>query len=188
MSDTPAVIGRGLCLASTATLPTRTGQQLWRRSADTSGTSDKRPVLAQHAGQGALVVDHECFTQAWTRDAWNPATRDCEGTRRQTVSLRRTGVPKPTCTHSFCTDSKRKWKKGERRCACAHNQLATTGNWLSPLPHAYRRPFLPRMKTGVSWPRFYEHSRSANRRPARTGQAPERHDPVPARPRRHPQL
>jgi hypothetical protein len=42
----------------------------------------------------------------------------------------------------------------------AHNQLATTGNWLSPLPQACRRPFLPSLQSGVSptamnsyWPR-----------------------------------
>jgi len=64
------------------------GEASLASSADTSGTSDKRPVLAQHAGQGALCVDHECFTQAWTRYAWNPATRDWEGTHRRTVSRR----------------------------------------------------------------------------------------------------
>ena len=36
------------------------------------------------------------------------------------VSLWRTRVPKPTWISSFCTYKKRKWKKGERRCACAH--------------------------------------------------------------------
>ena len=78
----PRLKSGGLCLVSTAPLVPREECQLWRRSTDTSGTSDKRPVLLQHAEQGALCVDHERFTQAWTRYAWNPATRESEATRR----------------------------------------------------------------------------------------------------------
>ncbi len=45
---------RGLCLASTATLCSRKGKQLWLHRLTTSGPSDKRPVLPQHAEEGAL--------------------------------------------------------------------------------------------------------------------------------------
>ena len=123
-------------------------------STDTSGTSDKRPVLIQHAGQGALFVDHECFTQAWTSclEPGHSVVKEPVGK----PSLWRTRVPKPTWISSFCTYRKRKWKKGERRCACAHKQLVPTHNCLSPRPHADKGPFLPRLKSGVSWPSSYE--------------------------------
>jgi hypothetical protein len=65
---------------------------------DTSGASDKSPVLAQHAEQGAF--DREHFT--WQRIlCQNSRMFSCQGTGRRTVSLLRREVPKPTWTSSF---------------------------------------------------------------------------------------
>jgi len=45
---------RGLCLASTAVLHSLAEEQLWLHWLTQEAPSDKRPVLAQHAEQGAL--------------------------------------------------------------------------------------------------------------------------------------
>src|SRR5215471_12433503 len=62
----PPLESKGLVSSLDRTSGTPRGVPALASSTDTSGTSDKRPVLIQHAGQGALCVDHECFTQAWT--------------------------------------------------------------------------------------------------------------------------
>jgi hypothetical protein len=61
----------------------------------TSGASDNRPVLVQHAGPGALF-DRERFTpgRILPGNAANAQLERCQCGR--TVSLRRAGVPKPT--------------------------------------------------------------------------------------------
>ncbi len=46
--------------------------------------------------------------------------------------------------------------KGVQESAIAHVQLAPIRHWSSPHPHAYRRPFLPRINDGVSLPNFYD--------------------------------
>ena len=139
----------GLCLASTAPLVPREECQLWRRSTDTSGTSDKRPVLLQHAGQGAFCVDHECFTRAWTRYAWNPATRDCEATRRPA----RLASSEPECLslHGSLLFVRTKNGKGrkENGDVLAHTSSLCVGTSCScACPHADKRPFLPRLCVG----------------------------------------
>ena len=79
-SQIPPLEIRGLVSSLDRNSGTPRGVPALASSTDTSGTSDKRPVLIQHAGQGALFVDHECFTQAWT-SCLEPG-HQCEGTRR----------------------------------------------------------------------------------------------------------
>jgi len=81
----------GLHLDSAATLQTLMGQQLWFHSPMRSVHSDKVPILAQHAEQGAFST-RERFTQA-RRSCLEPAPFSWKWTCRRTVSLRRTGVP-----------------------------------------------------------------------------------------------
>ena len=76
---------------------------------DASGHSDKVPVLAQHAGQGALTTpsvlpEHGLLAQ-------NLATQ-LERYRAGKPSLFSSGeVPKPTVTYSFCWLKKWKFRK-----------------------------------------------------------------------------
>ena len=99
---------RGLCLALTAILYTLARLQLWLHRPTQEARSDKTPVLAQHAEQGALPSTENILPRHGIL-AWNPS--ECsvgKEPRRRTVSLLRREVPKPTSTYSF-TGSKR-WK------------------------------------------------------------------------------
>ncbi len=74
--------------------------------ADTSGWSDNPPVLAQHAGQGALSTEDILPGSGFSARTRRMFRR--EGTGRRTVSLLRGEVPKPTCIHSSTGEENRK--------------------------------------------------------------------------------
>jgi hypothetical protein len=82
-----------------------------RESEDSTGPSDKRPVLVQRglptSKQGALlstenVLPHRGFSMGTRPFSW-------KGTCRRTVSLFRRRVPQPTCTYSSRGAKKWQW-------------------------------------------------------------------------------
>jgi hypothetical protein len=85
---------RGLCLASTAIQKGDLSALV--SSTDTSGLHDKQPVLPQACRRSSVVRPRTFYLSVGSRS--ERPTFSCEGTRRRTVSLWRTRVPKPTGT------------------------------------------------------------------------------------------
>ena len=100
------------------------------------GPSDKWPVLFQHAGGGAFDRPRVFYPGM----AFLPGTRPLswESACRQTVSLQRTGVPKPTQNSSFWASQKWKEKKGGREMCYRTQPACLCMQLVVPTPHAGR--------------------------------------------------